>query len=31
MVMAKVTQGEKAQEKWSNKEKPGGELGLFWA
>lgn len=30
-VTAKVTQGKKAQEKWGDKEKPGGELGLFWA
>lgn len=31
MVTAKVTQGKEAQEKWSDKEKLGGELGLFWA
>lgn len=31
MVTAKVTQGKKPQEKWADKEKPGGELGLFWA
>lgn len=30
-LTAKVTQGKKAQEKGADKEKPGGELGLFWA
>lgn len=25
----KVTQGKKAQEKWGDKEKPGGELGVI--
>lgn len=28
-VTAKVTQGKKAQEKWGDKEKPGGELGVI--
>ncbi len=30
-VTTKMTQGKKAQEKWGDKEKPGGELGLFLA
>lgn len=30
-MTAKVTQGKKAQEKWGDKENPGGKLGLFWA